>query len=363
MWTGRCEAYWHGTILKQVIHEWDLSTAYARVARDTSVPTRLIGPLPPRADWQAYARDPRYAVLAECTIQTETPTVPASHDDHILWPVGRFTSTLWDVEILEAIADGATVTVHKGWLYRAEPALREWADWVITSLEAPDDVVPAWRKSIFKHWSRALIGRFSMQYTTWDEWGSMPTMAADRRTVIDEVENEIYDIMHIGQQVFREAGTEEWSNSMPAVTGYVMAVCRVRLWRIKKQLPEGSVLYVDTDSLLATDLWAKQIGALARSGDGFGLRLKKSWTGFTILGPRQIVTGERVRMGGIPVRSTRTGRQEFEGEVYESVDVALRHGRAGVVRAVDRTWHTTGQDRRRSGPSVGWTAPIRLDAG
>jgi hypothetical protein len=361
MWTGRCEAYWHGTELRQVLHEWDLSTAYARVARDARLPVRLLGPVPPNRSPESYVDDPRYVVLAEVSVETETPTVPTLHDDRILWPVGRFDTTLWDVEIQEAIADGATVTYGRAWLYRAEPALRGWAQWVLNSLSASDDVVPAWRKAIIRHWSRALVGRFAMQYSTWADWATSSTMDVERRTVIDEIEDSTYDILHIGAQIFREEGVEEWSNSMPAITGYVMALCRIRLWRLKKALPEGCVLYVDTDSLLATDLFSDEIAALARSSQGEGLRLKTSWQGFSLYGPRQIVTGDRVRMGGIPVRALRTARHKFEGEVYESVDVALRHGRASIVKAVDRTWTTTSVDRRRSGPSVGWTSPYRIE--
>lgn len=360
MWTGRCEAYWHGTILNQVLHEWDLSLAYARVARDVRVPTRLIGPMPPRYDWRGSLDDPRYAFLAEVTVDTETPTVPALHDDHILWPVGKFSTVLWDCEIAEAIADGATVTVHKGWLYYAEPALKSWAEWVIAALEDDDGIVPAWQKAIFKHWARALIGRFAMQYATWDQWATMPTMDAERRVCIDELEGTVYELMHVGAQMFRQAGTEDWGNSMAAITGYVMAASRVRLWRIMKALPKGATLYVDTDSILATDAFHADLARVADSSLGHGLRLKTSYTGFTIDGPRQIVTGPRVRMGGIPVRANRTGRHSFEGEVYESVDVALRHKRADVVRAVDRTWTVRGVDRRRSGPSIGWTKPFRL---
>ena len=360
MWTGRCEAYWHGTNLKQVLHEWDLPAAYARVARDARVPVRLIGRIPPHQDIQSYVDDPAYAVLAEVTVQTDVPTVPARHDDHILWPVGTFDTVLWDVEISEAIADGATVTYGRAWLYKTEPALKAWAEWILRALDAPDAEVPAWQKAILKHWSRALIGRFAMKYTSWDDFATMSTMDAERRTVVDLDQAREYDIMQVGGKVFVEDGEEEWRNSMPAITGYVMALSRVRLWRILKRLPKGAALYVDTDSILATDLWTRQIEEMARESESHGLRLKKSWTGFTIDGPRQIVTGDRVRVGGIPVRAVRTARHTFEGEVFESLDVALRSSRQGVVRAVDRKWTTTGRDRRRVGPSVGWTHPHRL---
>jgi len=361
MWTGRCEAYWHGSIGYQEIQEWDFETAYAQIARDFNVPCQLLGAVGPRSAWRRALDDPQLAILAEVTVTTSVPTVPTLHDGRILWPVGTFRTTLWDVELRAAIDDGATVTFHRGWLYRARPALAEWAQWVIDQIHAPAGQCPLWLKAILKHWSRALVGRFAMTYSTWELWADMPTMAAERRTLIDEIEQRTYDLMHVGSDMWRESGTVEWAQSMPAVTGYVMAACRVRLWRLIRVMPPGSVLYCDTDSLLIGDQWVSTILDITQIGVGKGLRLKSTYRGFSIRGPRQIVTGERVRMAGVPVLAQRVGRDDFAGSVWESLDVALRAGRPDAVRTFDRRWHVAGTDRRRRGRGVGWTTPYKLD--
>lgn len=360
MWTGRCEAYWRGTIGYQEVQEWDLETAYARVAYDTSVPVKLVGPMPARYPWRDILDNPDLALLAEVTISTDVPTVPTMDDGRILWPVGTFDTTLWDCELQAAIEDGAEVTVHRAWLYHAKPALRDWAQWIMDGLHATADDVPLWRKAILKHWSRALVGRFAMRYSTWEPWGRMPELGAERRTLIDDIEGSTYDVMHVGADLWRESGTVEWAQSMPAITGYVMAACRIRLWRIVQQMPSGSVLYIDTDSMLLTDSWKCAINELCQLSTGEGLRLKQSWHGFSIMGPRQIITGERVRMAGVPILAQRVGRHDFAGSVWESLDGALRAGRPATVRTSDRRWHVEGIDRRRIGSGMGWTHPYKL---
>jgi hypothetical protein len=361
MWTGRCEAYWHGTIGYQEVQEWDYETAYARVARDLQVPVRLVGAIGPRSAWRNALDDPGIAVLAEVTVTTETPTVPTLHESRILWPVGTFRTTLWDIEIRAAIEDGAHVEFHGGFLYRTAPALTAMADWILAELAKPAEQCPLWRKAILKHWSRAWVGRFAMQYATWEAWAHMPTLGAERRTIIDEVEGTTYDTMQVGADVWRESGTVEWAQSMPSVTGYVMAACRVKLWRLIQRMPPGSVLYCDTDSLIITDRWKPAIDELTQIGVGEGLRLKSTYRGFSIMGPRQIVTGERVRIAGIPIMARRVGPQAYEGSIWESLDVALRSGRPATVRTHDRRWRPQGIDRRRVGRGVGWTAPHKLD--
>jgi hypothetical protein len=363
MWTGRCEAYWHGTIGYQEVQEWDFETQYARIARDIEVPTQLVGPVSARFLQTRDVSAGHLAVLAEVTVTSDVPTVPTLHNGRIVWPVGTFRTTLWDVEIQAAVQDGATVTYHSGYLYRTTPALRDMAAWIIDGLKSPAEQCPEWRKAILKTWSRTWIGRFAMQYKTWDTWGAMPQLGAERRTVVDDIEDTTYDVMHVGHDLWREAGEVEWSQYMPAITGYIMAVARVRLWRVVQRMPPGSVMYVDTDSMIITDRFQDDIAAVTQIGIGDGLRLKSTYRGFSIMGPRQVVTGTRVRMAGVPILARQVGRHDFAGSVWESLDVAMRTGRVAAVRTSDRAWHVTGVDHRRGGRGVGWTYPIKVDIG
>jgi hypothetical protein len=360
MWTGRCEAYWHGEIAYQVVHEWDLTLAYARIAQTINVPVRLVGPMPDDYDWRKVLGSERTALLAECEITTEVPVVPASVDGRIIWPVGTFTTTLWDVEIAEAIDAGATVTVHKGWLYYKAPALKKWADWLIEQLDNLKDMTDHWLYIVLKHWARALIGRFAMTYTKWEEYAYAPTPAVRAHPVYDGDTGETFRVVQIGRTMWRDVGIREWSESMPMVTGYIQAACRVRLWRIIAGSPTGSVLYADTDSVLVADMHSSALSTLAAAHPEWGLRLKRSWQGFAVWGPRQIRTGPSVRISGVARHAVRSGPMTFEGQVWETLDGAIKRGHSSTVEVRDRTWLIKGVDYRRHGTGFGWTHPHRL---
>ena len=362
MWTGRCEAFWHGELRRQVVHEWDFTRAYASVCATHPLPTKLVGPMPASYNWRRALRDDRVAMLAEVEISTDKPVVPTLHEGRILWPTGTFRTTLWDIELAAAIDAGAEVRVLGGYLYRTTPALKQWAEWILAALDAPDDQVPAWCKTILKHWSTALIGRFAMAYPAWEELAQAPKIGVDRRTCLDVDTGESYEIMQVGRVLFKQGDLTEWPHSMPAITGYVMAAMRVRLWRVIDALPAEAPLYVDTDSILVTDRWYRTMADIAAQPIGAGLRLKKSWDGFAIMGPRQIVTGTRVRVAGVPVAAERVGKTEFEGQVWESLAVAMSHHRADKIMVKDRRWKAQCVDRRRQGPAIGWTAPYRIEA-
>lgn len=360
MWTGRCEAYWHGELGFQVVHEWDLTLAYARIAQSTSIPVRLIGPMPDGYDWRRVLGSDRTAVLAECTITTDVPVVPTHDGGRILWPVGTFTTTLWDLEINAAMDEGATVVVHRGWLYHKSPALKTWATWVIEQLDALKDLQDHWKYIVLKHWARALIGRFAMTYTEWEEYAYSPTPMVRAHQVYDADTDETFRTVQIGQTMWRDVGVREWGESMPMVTGYIQAACRVRLWRIYRDAPAQSVLYADTDSVLVTDRHSAALAEIAAAHPDWGLRLKRSWQGFAVWGPRQIRTGQSVRIAGVAKHATRVDRLTFEGRVWETLEGALNRGNAQSVEIRDRTWKIQGIDHRRAGPPIGWTHPHRL---
>jgi hypothetical protein len=360
MWAGRCEAYWRGEINAQTVHEWDFSNAYATIARDHPVPVRLLGPMPKDYDWHRLLPSEQSCFLAEVVVDTPLPCVPAKRDGRILWPVGRFDTILWDVEIKAAIDAGARVTVTRGWIYRKRPALKAWGEWIISQLASPDEVVPAWQKAVLKHHSRALIGRMAMTYRQWGEFGEAPEPAIRRTTMYDVDEDREYELMQLGHDVWIDEGRIEWPQSMPMVTGYVQAIARVRLWNVMQALPEKVLLYVDTDSLLVTQQHLETVDRIARSEIGRGLRLKRSWNGFAIYGPRQIVTGQQVRVSGVPHTASHVARGEYVGEVWDSLATAIKRGNSDRVVTRDRKWHITGVDYRREGIGIGWTEPIHV---
>jgi hypothetical protein len=363
MWTGRCEAYWHGEIGYQVVHEWDFSLAYGRIAGGVHVPVRLVGPVPNAVDALRYLDSRRVALLADVRVTTGVPVVPTLVDGRVAWPVGTFDTTLWGVEIRAALDAGATVVVRRAWLYRKGPALKEWAEWIMALVESTKDGREGWKHIVGKHQMRALIGRLAMSHTTWDEWAAAPTESVRSYPVWDANSGETYRVAHVGRQVFRESGRVEWEHSMPMITGYVQAVARVRLWQLMQEMPKGACLYCDTDGVLVTDQFLYDMQEIANRHPGWGLRLKRSWTGIAIWGPRQVITGPLVRISGLPRDAERVDRRQWRGEVWESLQGALVTGNTARVRTRDRTWTIRGVDARRAGPEIGWTWPILVGGG
>src|SRR5215831_2154108 len=99
MHTGRAEAWWHGPAKGGPFTEWDCHMSYPRIARECEVPVKLFwrdGPV----SWKVHqwARE-HWLTMCRVYVRTEAPVVPASHDGRIIWPVGEFTTIVWQPEL------------------------------------------------------------------------------------------------------------------------------------------------------------------------------------------------------------------------------------------------------------------------
>jgi hypothetical protein len=358
MWTGRCEAYWHGRVRNARVDEWDMTLAYPRLARRVAVPIALVSMFATDADLTRWLSRDGYAVLAEVEVSTNEALVPMERNGRICWPVGTFTTTLWDPEIRLLVGSGATVRVTRGWAYRADHALQSWAEWVVGQLEADEDESPAWWRLIMRHWARALIGRMAMTYRDWEHVATHRHNDVRRASYVDVDTGETGEVIQVGKEVFLATKTVEWSESMPAVTGYLQSACRALLAQLLAEAGERRVLYTDTDSMLVPGEHFEHMAALAARHPEAGLRLKRSWQGVEIRGPRQIITGKRVRVSGIPIKAERLPDGRLTGRVWESLPAAMTARRTSAIRITARVWHLRAVDTRRAAGPDGWTTPI-----
>jgi hypothetical protein len=361
LWAGRCEAYWHGNLWGTRVFEYDFQNAYPRIARDYALPVKYIGEMPMSRDWSEWLGSDSVGFLADCIVTAEVPVVPAEKDGRILWPVGAFRTTLWDVEIDAVLDNGGTVTVARGWMYRKAPALKAWAEWILNRLQKTDPEIDPLERTILKHWSRSLIGRMAMSYSKWEYDGEMPFDKVEAGVFIDETTGENGEYIQVGSSMWNKTGKEDWQHSMPMITGYVQSIARVQLWDVLRRMPYRSVLYCDTDSVFVTEEFRDDIEQVIAEIPNCGMRLKRAWDGMEIFGPRQIITGEEVRISGVPKRAHKKGRHEFEGEIWESLSTAITFGNIDAVNVRDRQWKITGVDNRRQGTGFGWTEPHRLE--
>lgn len=361
-WSGRCELWQHGRI-DGYLWEWDYRLAYAHLARHLDLPVRFKG--------CTYTTDPdklqrlgeSHALLYEGVAATEVPTVPTSHEDRIVWPVGRFPTILWDVERDLLLAEGGTFEVRRTWLYQREPALAGWAEWIVAALDGPDPEADPLARIMLKSWSRSLIGRFGLRYPLLSPIATAPHADVLYAPQLDHRTGDVGYTLQVGREVLERRGAVEGRDSMPAVMAYVMAAARVRLWRAMQLAGTENVAYVDTDSLLVNAEGSRRLQAIAGEGEHVGLRVKRRHHGVELIAPRVVVTDVGPKIAGLPRGAERAGARKWWAEVWESPQASIRKRRPSEVVVERRLYQIKTKDHRRRHVSSGDTAPIRLDTG
>lgn len=360
IWPGRCEAWRHGEIRGEELTEWDLELAHAHIGAECPVPTELNGRalIRNRFDLERYIR--HYAVLARCVIQTDAPIVPCRHRDRIVWPVGTFETVLWDPELRLAWDTGARVEVIRAWSYQRAPAIAAASRWIIDQLRQPADCTSPLAQRLLKHWSRTLVGRFALRYRRWELDGTHPRYDVASSFEFDVGSDDVRELLHVGHQVFELAELTEASVSAPMVTGWVVSECRRRLWSLCKAAGWPNVVYVDTDSIVATAAGSARLQRQIGRGSAWSLRPKGEYRQARILGPRQLELGPHRRYAGVPLKAIATGDLELAGEVWSSMRDAARAGTLDRVIITPRLYQLRGVDERRRHNPDGTTSAVEI---
>lgn len=361
MWTGRAEAWRHGKLTKGPFVEYDMKAAYCTIARDCEVPVHVAGEIPKPTPEKVLRSMERYAVLAYVTVDTDVPCVPTRLGEHTVWPVGKFSSWLWDPELALAFKHAKSVTVNKAIRYIRAPALRDFASWTLDMLDNPDLLPAPICHRIVKHWSRTLVGRLGLRYRSWQKFGTHPVPDLRLVTFLDHVDGIKTDMLIVGTERLMLGALEESAESCPQIPGWVMSMSRRILWDEMSHVGLDRVVYVDTDSII---MGPRGPYSALRPGyfhPNITWNEKGRYGSMNIHGPRNIECDTDRRIAGLPLTARQSGPLEFQGHVLRSIRESMRAGELDSVANIARTFTFDPIDVRREHNVDGTTQPFRLE--
>lgn len=349
---GRREAFRIGDLGPARFADLDFAAAYPRIAASTPLPRRAIADVP-SLSLERYRQLPEdWGVLAEVTVSTRAPLVPARVGTSVLYPVGTFRTVLAGPDIDALLAAGAGVRFGRSIIYQLEPFLADWGAWVCGVIDGTGQDVPAPVRTMVKHWSRTVIGRFAMRAQRTEDWGEAcwPSWHAEQGTDL-QTGCEVIDLHACGRHL-RLTRDAEPENVFPAVTAWIEAACRQALAAAIGQVDGGEVVQCDTDGFLV--MWHDdQVAAAAAapagpSGDGtegaparrpppvpevvagLPVRVKGLYRNATVLGPQQVIKDDTRKISGVPKSFTLVRPLTYAGWTWPGYAWQLAHSQPGV---------------------------------
>jgi hypothetical protein len=349
---GRREAFRIGDLGPARFADLDFAAAYPRIASTAPLPRRAIADVP-ALTLERYRQLPAdWGVLADVTVTTRRPLVPCRVGRSVLYPVGTFQTTLAGPDIDALLAGGAGVRFGRTIIYQLEPFLAEWGQWVCGVIDGTGPDVPAPVRTMVKHWSRTVIGRWAMRAQRTEDWGEAcwPSWHAEQGTDLD-TGCEVIDLHACGRHL-RLTRDAEPENVFPAVTAWVEARCRQALASAMAEVDGGEVVQCDTDGFLI--MWQDDavtaaagelvdpsgdgsMGGLAAPRppvpelvDGLPVRVKGLYRNATVLGPQQVIKDAKRKISGVPRGFEPKGPLTWHGWTWPGYAWQLAHSRPGV---------------------------------
>ncbi len=360
MWTGRCEAWRHGKPTNGPFVEYDMHAAYCTIGRDCEVPIVATGMGKRRTAKQLESLIDRYGVLAHVTVNTDIPCVPTRMGGRTVWPVGTFDTLLYDPELRLALQYCNRVEPHTTYLYHKAPALKEFCTWVLDGMLPQTQVYGLVPKRVLKHWSRCLVGRLGLRYRAWEKFGTSPEADLRLVTYIDIDEGTSTDLLCAGHDRFILADMSESVDSLPQIPGWVMSECRRRLWDAMMAVGLKDVIYVDTDSIITTQVGGRVMDYVYHDPGNERWIRKANYSRMTVHGPRNLVCEDARRVSGLPLRARQVAPLEFTGQVMRSIKESMRAGELDRVTQIPRKFVLDAPDLRRQHLPDGTTAPYEV---
>lgn len=359
MHAGRAEAWKVGQV-DGPLHEYDLNLAYCRIAAANELPVRLSHRIGQVGSPIRMLGGAGRAYLCEVDVETDQPLVPVSDGAFTYWPVGEFTTTLWDPEVDLLYGNDAVVRVRRAWVYDTEPVLHDVSQFLIDALEGEIGEPPAPMHRLLKHWARTIVGRCGLRYREWEHFGTVPVMGLGLSTMYDSETCTQTELLHVGERVMELADMAEADSSVPQITGWVMSKARANLWQIMKCAGLENLAYVDTDSVIVSKAGAHNLEEDLIEGGDMLLFPKDVWSSAYITGPRNIILEDTRRIAGIPKRATRIGDTTYDGEVWAGVKASLSGRQLDNVAVTQRLFKVSQINRRRTHRPDGSTVPVEV---
>lgn len=343
-------------------------------------------------------------MIAECEVITNQCVVPARYGESIFYPIGRFKTLLASPEIDLVIATGGHVTIGRGYEYALGPSMRAWGEWIVRLINDPSLDIPPLVRRQAKHWSRAVIGRWTMRLARRVPLDGFPTtgQAVTRAEWLDYDPADTYDqdgltvhrpgavpIRRVkGYQVlfggeYYALRQDQWpENGFPAVWCFVESWCRVHLWHAMQHQPAGDVWQCDTDGFLigrtartATRRRQQRTcdrGPSApcgphpdRSDEGVTLSgpelvEKGRYSSARILGPQHVVLGGHRRFPGVPRTAVEVERDTFTAQTWPGFLAQVEQADPGTFRTGSRTLKVGAGLNPRWVTTSGRTLPVEM---
>lgn len=223
-----------------------------------------------------------YLICCDALVDTPEPIFHLKAE-RLIFPTGRFWTSLCTPELVEAIKRGYLKQVKNVSIYEGKAIFAPYVEYMYKQRLAAKKDKDAVHDLMYKMFLNTLYGKFGQKNEKWEAIDETDPYDVQLLQVWDPVERKMHQYKIFGGNVFKKQDDPddiEATNSAPAIAAHVTANARMLLWTVFEAAGRENVYYCDTDSVftnyqgyvnLRDSGWIddRKLGALGMEKHGF----------------------------------------------------------------------------------------------
>ncbi len=327
---GRVECFRLGHV-EGKIYRLDINSSYPFQMRYHPFPLEVVerGRAMDIHRWQSIKRD--WLIIAECAIETNVPIYPKRIGRKLVFPVGRFWTTLCTPELNEALRRGHLRAIGRYAIYKPAYLFRDYVEELYQlrmKYRREGNRAFEWMMKLMMN---SLYGKFGQKAFRWeechDDFINPPREFYARCLGADDV---LHHVVLFGK-VYHRISEGEGVESIPAIAAHVTAYGRKHLWQLMEKAGLEHVVYVDTDSLFVDEVGFRRLQGDVDASMLGKLKLEGETDHLVLHGLKDYEFGEETKIKGVRKSARALGASVYIQDQFAGYSTMLRSIGDGVV--------------------------------
>lgn len=331
---GRCEAFRIGEFKHESFYQLDVNSLYPFVMRGNQYPVALVC----LTDKGAYLRKAMFGDIGKCiadvVVDTKLPVVPYRTTNNLIFPIGRFETTLAGPELKLCQELGLIKEIKQIAVFDTADIFSEYVDFFYHNrlqAKARGDKASDYLHKLFLN---SLYGKFGQKQQRMRIVAEEPDKANEFWYEYETESRKLKKFVRLNGMVIEYSDFIESHYAIPHIAAFVTSYARVYLLKLIMQAGWENVYYVDTDSLIVNAAgYARLLGHIDESRLGC-LKLDVQSERLAIYGAKAYELGDKFKMRGIRADAERVDASDARRyRTYEFFSL-MRNLARGVTNAV-----------------------------
>ncbi len=326
---GRASVFYKGDFSGQTFYKLDINSAYPWAMKNFPVPVALLNVYrnPDQETVRRWCQD--YCVVARVSLSVDDNPFPVGFQNHNVYPIGDFDTTLTTPELVLAQERGWVQAIHEVCLYRKAQIFDKYVDYFYSLKARYKDEDNQVYFRLAKLMLNGNYGKWGQMATHFEFWQELTPEFDGVDFMIDLAQNKRFKLYRFGRKLYREISDGESDNSIPSIAAHVTAQVRLYLYRLMTMAGRDNVYVCDTDSLIVTEPGYNNLASMLHETELGKLKCEGTSTDFISLAPKNYCFEQHWTRKAIPPKA-----EEIETDTWQFTKFPTIRGLAGVQSGV-----------------------------